>query len=119
MISRDPLDCIEDILKYCRDVLVILKNLSKKEFESNIEKQYSTLHCIKIIGEASKRLLNTAPHFKNKYPAIDWKNITGMRDVLIHHYEEANLDIVWDTVQIDIPKLEKDLSQILSQEIKK
>ncbi|OGR54060.1 MAG: hypothetical protein A3I11_06465 [Elusimicrobia bacterium RIFCSPLOWO2_02_FULL_39_32] len=119
MTKRDPIDCIEDILKYSRDILAISKNLSKQEFTSNIEKQYSLLHCIEVIGEATKRLLSISPDFRSNYPMIDWKSIVGMRDILIHHYEEANQDIVWDTIQKDIPKLEKDFTQILAQVIGK
>ncbi len=52
-----------------------------------------------------------APEFKKSFPNIAWKDITGMRDKLIHDYFSVNLDDVWDTVQQDLPLLKLGLSQ--------
>ena len=119
MTKREPTDCLEDILKYSGDMLAISRDLSREEFDSNIEKQYALLRCLEVVGEAAKRLLSIAPDFRDKYAEIDWKKVMGMRDILIHHYEQANMDIVWQTIKKDVPHFEKAIRKILLTESKK
>ena len=64
--------------------------------------QDGVIRQLEIIGEASKRL---SAEIKGKYLEIPWKDITGMRDKLIHDYFGVDLDAVWDTVEKDIPML--------------
>ncbi len=61
---------------------------------------------LEIIGEATRGL---SQEYKNTKPNVPWKDITGMRDKLIHQYFGINLNMVWDTVQEDIPLLKKEL----------
>lgn len=42
---------------------------------------------------------------KNKYKSIPWKDIVGMRDILIHNYLGVNLTQVWNTIDKDLPVL--------------
>ncbi len=65
-----------------------------------------------IIGEATKRL---EPEFKNKYTNIPWKKMAGMRDVLIHNYEEIDLQIPWNIIQNELPKIIEDIKKIIHQ----
>ena len=59
---------------------------------------------LEIIGEATK---NLSDGIKEKYPDIEWREVAGMRDRLIHCYFGVNLNEVWDTVKEDIPGLKK------------
>lgn len=67
---------------------------------------------LEIIGEASKKL---SKEFKEKYPQIPWRDISGMRDKLIHDYFGIDLDAVWDTISKDIPELEDRLKDIIQR----
>jgi uncharacterized protein with HEPN domain len=62
---------------------------------------------IEIIGEAAGRL---SENFRSRYPDVPWRDITAMRNRLIHAYAGVNLDLVWETVQQDIPQLIATLS---------
>lgn len=66
----------------------------------------------KIPVEATKHLSNETRH---RYPDVPWKDITGMRDKLIHGYFGVDIDAVWDTIQRDIPKLKEDVEKILNE----
>jgi uncharacterized protein with HEPN domain len=54
------------------------------------------------MGEATKRISET---FKEKHPEVPWKDMAGMRDKLIHDYIDVDLNIVYQTVAVDIPNL--------------
>ncbi len=71
---------------------------------------------IQIVGEASKRL---SPEFKSGHPQVPWKDISGMRDKLVHDYMGVDLKAVWKTVQEDVPELKKEISRILEKQGKK
>ncbi len=63
---------------------------------------YATRKAIEIIGEAVKKIPSS---IKDKYRDIPWREIAGMRDVLVHDYFGVDLDVLWKTVQQDIPEL--------------
>ena len=58
---------------------------------------------LEVIGEATK---NLSEDLRDANPAIPWRQIAGMRDVLIHDYLKVNLNRVWRTVEIDLPPLD-------------
>ncbi|MBF2096868.1 MAG: DUF86 domain-containing protein, partial [Gloeomargaritaceae cyanobacterium C42_A2020_066] len=66
-----------------------------------------------IIGEAVKRLLDGV---RQKYDAIEWRAMAGMRDRLIHNYFGVDYDIAWDFVVNKIPTLDAEIRLILKQE---
>ena len=73
------------------------------------------LRHLQIIGEAS-RALPTA--LRESVSEIPWSKIIGMRNVLVHNYFKIDLNTLWDTVQIDIPKLKPKIINLL-QELEK
>lgn len=66
---------------------------------------------LEIIGEASKKI---PPDFKSQFPLVQWKEISGMRDRLIHHYFGVDLEIVWNTVVEDLPVLAEWMDSMIS-----
>ncbi len=61
---------------------------------------------IEIIGEAASKVSDQT---KNKHPEIPWHDITGMRNRLVHAYFDVDLDIVWNTVVEELPRLIEEL----------
>jgi len=106
---KDNLVYLEHIIECINKIKKYSDNLSKKEFIDNEVIQDAIIRNIEIIGEASK---NLSKDFKQTYPEIPWKEITGMRDKLIHHYIGVDIDVVWKTIEVDIPILEKLLQKI-------
>lgn len=66
--------------------------------------QDATIRNLEIIGEAVKRL---SDDFKSRNTNIPWRNIAGLRDVLIHDYMGVDLVNVWNVVQLNLPALKK------------
>ena len=63
---------------------------------------------LEIVGEATKRL---SRDFKDARASINWRDVAGMRDRLIHHYAGVNLSIVWDVVHEKLPALRRQIEQ--------
>lgn len=53
--------------------------------------------------------------FKRKHPEIEWREIAGMRDKLIHEYFGISLDVVWKTIKEDVPQLKKQITELLEK----
>ena len=100
---RHMIDAISDIKRF-------MKGLTKEEFFENKEKQYAVLRALEIIGEATK---NLSKEMKAERSEIQWSDIAGMRDKLIHQYFGVNLNLVWETVKKNLPELENQISEML------
>ena len=81
------------------------------EFLSNNLVQDAVIHQLEIIGEATKRL---SAAVTDNYVHIEWKDVAGMRDKLIHHYMGVDIEMLWDTIQQDTPILKEERIKILS-----
>jgi len=112
MSKRTEREFLIDIKEAIKRILTYSGNLDFESFLRDLKTQDAIVRNIEIIGEAVK---NLSDDFINQNPDIPWKNIAGMRDKLIHHYFGVNVDIVWDVVKIELPKLEKQIEEILEQ----
>ncbi len=109
MNEKDDLAFIEHILDSINAIKEFSKNISKEELISNRLKQSAIVREIEIIGEAVK---NMSESLKNKHPEIEWKEIVGTRDKMIHHYFGVDLNIVWDIIKINLPDLKDKILNI-------
>ena len=95
-----------DVLKHIRDECEYLTGLSKTTDAAGFKKdetlKRAAVRSLEIIGEASKKVPD---EFRKKHPEMDWKEMAGMRDVLIHDYLGVDYDIVWDVIINYIPPL--------------
>ena len=83
------------------------------EFEDNVIYQNAVLTPVTQIGELVKRLPD---EFKQKHNGIPWKNISGMRDVIVHSYETIDKLILWNVADTEIKRLRKFCIEVLKKE---
>ena len=88
------------------------QHLSYQDFLGQRQAQDSVIRRLEIMGEAVK---NLPRDFRQSYPEVSWRDIAGLRDVLIHNYLGMDLQEVWQIIEVDLPKIKPHLSQILSK----
>ncbi|CAN5349186.1 hypothetical protein BH09CHL1_BH09CHL1_09620 [soil metagenome] len=67
--------------------------------------QDATIRNFEVIGEALHQLMETYPEFYNQHPEIPFQNAYSMRNKLAHLYWKTEGEIIWETIQIDLPDL--------------
>jgi uncharacterized protein with HEPN domain len=100
-MQRDP-ESLIDIVTAIQRILRYTDGVSRADLEANDEKLSAILYQISIIGEATKRL---SPTFREAHPEIPWREIAGMRNVIVHEYDQLDLDVIWDVVQNKLSEL--------------
>jgi uncharacterized protein with HEPN domain len=92
---RDMADAAAMALEYARDK-------THASFKVDIQCQDAIVRRLMILGDAARRV---SPETREVAPEIPWHRIIGLRNILVHDYAEVDMDIVWDTIQIDLAPL--------------
>ena len=98
----DAIRCIESYIEGGRD-----------EFFASSMRQDAVVRQLEVIGEAVKQISQVV---RDRRPEIPWRDIAGMRDVLIHAYFSVDLEQVWEVTQRDLQDLRKVVEEILDQD---
>lgn len=113
-MSKDPVQYLNHIQDECEYIISVIqnKNISKGDFIENETLKRAIVRSLEIIGEATKKI---PADEKLKFPTIQWRNMAGMRDRLIHDYMGVNYSIVWDVVMNKIPELLNQIKNVTAR----
>ena len=100
----DILSSINLIFKYSQDV---------DWHKLNVRDQDAIILRFIVIGEATKRLSDS---LRDRNPEIPWKQMAALRDVVVHEYDDINLDIIQDVVELELPKILPLLEDLIDSE---
>ena len=89
---KDILQAIDTIFEYVGD-------RGMEEFLADKKSYHAVIYNIMIIGEAANML---TLEFRDNHPETPWRQITGMRNFLIHGYHQVEKDIVWKVIEEDL-----------------
>ena len=81
-------------------LMTYTRQCSKSEFVRNVQLQDAVIRRLLVLSEAARRVSEPT---RQTLPDVEWQEINGMRNRLVHDYDDVNLTIVWDVIQTDIP----------------
>ena len=103
---KDIKDSIERVTSYT-------EGLTYDEFMKDNKTQDAVVRNLEVIGEATKNLSDS---LRKKHPQIPWRDLTGVRDKLIHGYFRIDYDIVWNIITKELPLLLPQIEELLVNE---
>jgi len=85
-----------------REALEFTEGRRRDELDRDRMLTLSLMKAIEIVGEAAFKISEAT---RAEHPEIPWQQIVGMRHRLVHSYFDINLDVLWQTVEEDLPTL--------------
>jgi uncharacterized protein with HEPN domain len=107
------MDYLRDILDNAKKASDFINGMTENDFLRDEKTIFAVIRALEIVGEATKKIPDGV---RGKYPGIPWREMTGMRDKLIHDYVGVNLAVIWKTVTEDMPKLISLVKQVIEDQ---
>jgi len=111
MPGRDWKFRISDILEAAKNILEITRSLNYEGFCHDKKAMQAVLYNFAVIGEAARKMPEKVTA---RYPAVPWREMGDMRNIVIHEYFGINTEILWETVQNELPLLVTKVKDILA-----
>ena len=112
MSQHDHQIRMRHMLDHSREAVALTRGITLEELVKNRVLFLAVVHLVEIVGEAS----NWVPKSDQaKYPGINWKDIVGVRNRLIHGYDNVDVDVLWGILVSDLPPLITSLETIFKK----
>lgn len=111
MLPEKDLVRFRHMLDSSREIVEVSKRKNRNDLERERLLNLALVRLLEIIGEAAVKI---SEETKSKHPEIEWQQIIGLRNRLIHGYDSIDFDIMWTIICQDIPPLVSKLEKILS-----
>jgi len=106
---RKEIDWLKDILEAIGQIEKYAVKGEDEYMQNELIQKWMVYH-LQVIGEAANKVSN---EIQNKYSSISWSQIVGLRNIIVHEYFGIDLEEIWNTIMIDIPKLKIDVLRIV------
>lgn len=113
-MDRDDVVRLRHMLDASREAIFFMQGKTRSDLDKDRKLVLALVKSIEIIGEAAYQL---TPDSREQIPTIPWNDIITMRHRLVHAYFDINLDILWMTMQIDLPPLIVELERLIFRDL--
>ena len=110
MTRHDDKVRLRHMLDHTSEAIAIIATRSREDLKTDRLLELGLVRLVEIIGEAAARI---TPECRESYPQIPWPQVIAMRNRLVHGYDQVDLNVLWDTIQDDLPPLEAELTRLL------
>jgi uncharacterized protein with HEPN domain len=100
------------MLDHAREAFSMVEGKRRVDLDTDRKLNLALVRLLEILGEAAGRI---SKEERDRYSNIPWVEIVGLRNRLIHGYDEVDFDILWQIVTADLPPLIKNLEKVLSK----
>jgi uncharacterized protein with HEPN domain len=107
-MKKDDNTRLKNMIDTAHKVIKFSEGHSRKDLDTDQILASALIREIGVIGEAAARVSTDK---REQLTEIPWKSIVGMRNRLIHDYDEIDLDLLWETVTKDVPELIKKIEK--------
>jgi len=101
---------LQHIFDSAQEAISFVHGRKRPELSNDRMLVLSLIKCLELIGEAASKVTDET---RNDVPELPWQTMIAMRNRLIHVYFDVDLDIVWNTIQEDLPGLVQILESVL------
>ncbi len=113
MLKREWSVFIEDMLESINKIEQYVNSMNFDEFNNDSKTVDAVIRNFEILGEAARHI----PHsIRTHYSLIPWRDIIDFRNRITHEYFTISLQIVWEIIQKELPKLKLQLEELLSSQ---
>ena len=113
MTRHDDRTRLLHMLDHAREAVEMVRGRERADLDRDRMLELSLVRLVEIIGEAATRVSEEG---QKRYPSVPWREARGMRNRLVHGYDQIDLDVLWATIQDDLPPLVAELERITPHE---
>jgi len=112
MTRHDDMIRLRHMLDHAREAVAMIRGRTRPDLDRNRMLELALVRLVEIVGEAARQVSERG---RARYSSIPWREITSMRNRLVHGYDEVDLNVLWDPVTADLPPLIAALEEIVPQ----
>lgn len=113
MSERSPKLLLQDILVRIERIEEYVAGMSSHDLQTDKKTLDAVVRNFEVIGEAASQL---PTRFRARYDFVEWRGVINFRNVMIHDYFEVDPELVWDTIENNLPVVKRQIRSILGRD---
>ncbi len=112
MPRHDPRTCLRQMRDHAAEATEAVRGRGRSDLDDDRILSLALARLVEIVGEAATRVPSEE---RARHPTVPWAELVGMRNRLIHGYDQVDLDVLWQVVTVDLAPLVVELDRILAR----